>query len=53
MLLGVQDEMHLQELFEQACSDAEIQRCESCGWWVCLYELDIENNCGDCSNEND
>ncbi len=36
------DQVVLEEL------DSLVWLCETCGWWVEVYETDEDGNCGDC-----
>ena len=46
--LGVIDSDNIEYLFNQACDDAGITRCENCAWWVESYTIGDNGFCEDC-----
>lgn len=38
---------------EELAEEGEIVRCEGCGWWVELSEVDDDNRCEDCTQDEE
>ena len=47
-ILGITDEYQIENVFNQACNNAGITRCEGCGWWVESYTIQESGFCEDC-----